>query len=432
MSNILNLFIFDFDDTLSIRGSCYPIEELATNQDQLNLKEINYNYEKIHRCWNRRMNEVHKKLAEQGVHTQQIIEACRSIELSPGTHELFRDIVDHNGKIVIMSNACDLVVEECLRAQNLLQYVDKIESNPVRQIDPVIVIDEYENPLQTTCQFCDPNLCKGSIIDQYRKRNLYDKMVFVGDGDNDVCAALHLNKTDYVFAKYDETSEKKVYDMYDLLKNRYFQQLKTELFMASILAKRITSQISSTNKRQFFTWLNAVWNRYDQKRVQEIGPDRACAEWLLRCGGAVRFKNRQAITTDYNAIPSGGPGQQKVEEIRAVKACITSDGFAYLKGLTDLRKVHLEKCDQIGDGTITRLKQSKDTLESVALIDLPQLTENGVGNLTELKNLKQIDLARLPGVKNRDGIVRLLTNELPGCHVNYDDSYPHAPELQEK
>lgn len=100
--------------------------------------------------------------------------------------------------------------------------------------------------------------------------------------------------------------------------------------MASILTKRITSQISSTNKRQFFTWLNAICNRYDQKRVQEIGVDRACAEWLLRCGGAVRFKNRQAITTDYNAIPSGGPGQQKVEEIRAVKACITTDGFAYL------------------------------------------------------------------------------------------------------
>jgi H+-transporting ATP synthase F0 complex subunit s len=75
---------------------------------------------------------------------------------------------------------------------------------------------------------------------------------------------------------------------------------------------------------------NLTLYRYDRKRVQEIGPDRACAEWLLRCGGAVRFKNWNSTTADYNAIPTGAPGQYKIEEIRAVKACITSDGFAHL------------------------------------------------------------------------------------------------------
>jgi 2-hydroxy-3-keto-5-methylthiopentenyl-1-phosphate phosphatase len=63
---------------------------------------------------------------------------------------------------------------------------------------------------------------------QYRHGNLHDKIIFIGDGDNDVCAALRLDKTDYVFAKYDEAS-KKVYKMYDMLKNQYFQQLKAEL-----------------------------------------------------------------------------------------------------------------------------------------------------------------------------------------------------------
>jgi pyridoxal phosphate phosphatase PHOSPHO2 len=106
--------------------------------------------------------------------------------------------------------------------------VHKIESNPVRQIDPIIIIDAYENPLQTKCIFCEPNLCKGSIINQYRNGNLYGKIIFIGDGDNDVCAALQLDKTDYVFAKYDDAS-KKVFKMYDMLKNQYFQQLKAEL-----------------------------------------------------------------------------------------------------------------------------------------------------------------------------------------------------------
>ena len=223
-----SLYIFDFDETLSIDASCHPIEKLASEPDKLKLKEINDRYEHEHRCWNRRMTEVHQKLAEQGISSQQMIEAMRTIELSPGTEQLFREIHAHNDKIVIISNACDLVVSECLRAQHLLNYVDRIESNPVRQIEPIIVIDEYTDPTKNQCQICDPNLCKGSLIDQYRNRNCYEKMIFVGDGDNDVCAAMHLDSTDIVFAKIDKTS-KKNYKMYDLLKNRYFQQLKTDL-----------------------------------------------------------------------------------------------------------------------------------------------------------------------------------------------------------
>jgi len=46
--------------------------------------------------------------------------------------------------------------------------------------------------------------------------------------------------------------------------------------------------------------------------------------------------------------------------------------------------------------------------------------------------LKQIDLARLPNIKNRQGLIKLLNNELPKCTVNFDDDYPAAPELQEK
>jgi hypothetical protein len=36
-------------------------------------------------------------------------------------------------------------------------------------------------------------------------------------------------------------------------------------------------------------------------------------------------------------------------------------------------------------GSITRFNQVKNTLESVALIDLAQISENGLANLTDLK-----------------------------------------------
>lgn len=202
--------------------------------------------------------------------------------------------------------------------------------------------------------------------------------------------------------------------------------------MTSLFNRCLSQSVCSSQQRQLWSWLNIVWNKYDRKRVEEMGPDRACAEWLLRCGGSVRYKNWGSLTVDYNAIPSGTPDQFKIEEIRAIKACITSQGFAYLNGLTDLKRIHLEKCDEVGDSSIARCNLAKDSLESMTLIELVQLTDNGLAYLAGLKNLKQIDLARLPGIKNRDAVLRLLKRELPQCTVNYDDNLPSAPELKEK
>lgn len=36
-------------------------------------------------------------------------------------------------------------------------------------------------------------------------------------------------------------------------------------------------------------------------------------------------------------------------------------------------------------GSLARLKQVKNSLEEIALIDLVQMTENGLGHLTDLK-----------------------------------------------
>ncbi|CAF3300019.1 unnamed protein product [Rotaria socialis] len=197
---------------------------------------------------------------------------------------------------------------------------------------------------------------------------------------------------------------------------------------------KILSQRSSFSPlifhRQFWNSLNIVWNKYDRKRVQEIGPDRACAEWLVRCGGSVRFKNWGTFSSHFNTIPAGASNQFKIEEIRAINASITSEGFAYLDGLSDLKKIHLEKCDQICDSSIARCNKVKDSLESIELIDLAQISENGLAYLAGLKNLKHIVLARLSSIKHRDAILKLLTNELPRCTINYNDE--HAITLEQK
>ena len=181
------------------------------------------------------MTELHQRLAEQGISTEKLLETFRAIELSPGTAELFRDIRAQHHRLIVLSNACDLVVEECLRAHHLLDCVEKIESNPVSETHPVIIIDDYERPLQTTCNLCEPNMCKGAVIDRYRRKDPQEKIIFVGDGDNDVCAALRLSETDCAFAKYDRDSAK-VFHMYEMLKNQYLSELKTDLSVWKTMA----------------------------------------------------------------------------------------------------------------------------------------------------------------------------------------------------
>lgn len=236
--------------------------------------------------------------------------------------------------------------------------------------------------------------------------------------------------------------------------------LRSQISLENIIKKRCFIKINSFVYNKHLASNDIMSFRYDRKRVQEIGPDRACAEWLLRCGGSVRFKNWGSFVSNYNTIPIGPIGQFKIEEIRAINACITSEGFAYVDGLTDLKKIHLEKCDQVGDsmfwslyihilflliffclhiGAIARCNKVKDTLESITLIDLVQISENGLAYLAGLKyikyqiiiynykffffrNLKQVDLTHLSGIKDPEAVIKLLKAELPHCVINYNKS----------
>ncbi|CAF0739643.1 unnamed protein product [Didymodactylos carnosus] len=225
------LVAFDFDSTLSVQSSHCLIEQLL-DKDLLGLEEINARYINHHRCWNKRMSDVFRRLYENKVSIETIIDTFRHIELSPGTLDLFHNLYTNQHHIVIISDSCDLLIEECFRKNNLLNYVHAIESNSMKNNGMgMFFIEEYEKPLQTECNIlCPGNMCKGLVIQRYRNTNKYKKIIFVGDGDNDVCPALKLQHNDYVFAKRNP-DEKIVYPLYDLLKNSYSNQLKSQLYL---------------------------------------------------------------------------------------------------------------------------------------------------------------------------------------------------------
>ena len=48
-------------------------------------------------------------------------------------------------------------------------------------------------------------------------------------------------------------------------------------------------KLLSGQNRGFFGWLLPFFNQVDKDRIDQVGPDRACAEWLLKNGAAVKW-----------------------------------------------------------------------------------------------------------------------------------------------
>jgi H+-transporting ATP synthase F0 complex subunit s len=65
----------------------------------------------------------------------------------------------------------------------------------------------------------------------------------------------------------------------------------------------------------------------DRSRVEAIGPDRAAAEWILRLGGSVKFKEFDYWNSDYNLLPSAS---LHLEAINANGLAVTSNGLEHL------------------------------------------------------------------------------------------------------
>ena len=94
-------------------------------------------------------------------------------------------------------------------------------------------------------------------------------------------------------------------------------------------------------EQMFFPPISIPWHtpftcRVDYSRVEEVGPERAAAEWVLRNGGKVKLSIYNNWTTDYNRLPS---------EADVVLEAIDAQGGSLIDvGLDHLGELHLFAC----------------------------------------------------------------------------------------
>ncbi|KAK6044145.1 Met-10+ like-protein [Cooperia oncophora] len=185
-------------------------------------------------------------------------------------------------------------------------------------------------------------------------------------------------------------------------------------------------------------------NKFHEQRVNEIGPDLACLEWLMECGSTeVTMSDNERITSirhmknyikdrieEKNSSPSTirSPSVdleyelkwKSVPSVHIVKvdasdSAIADEGFKYFRDLKRLEVLKLNFCDYFGDEAIRELAIGRPaaSLRDIEIVLNPAVTDGAVYWLSRLKALRRAHFYFLPYVSNRQSFIRQLKLALP-------------------
>ncbi|XP_011403524.1 PREDICTED: pyridoxal phosphate phosphatase PHOSPHO2-like [Amphimedon queenslandica] len=194
------LFVFDFDHTL-IDDNC---DTYAMNvAPQLNLIEKVHEMRKEFTLWITMMNYVMKAQYEHGSKPEDVLRVMKEIDLIGPMKRTLEKIKEHPlVDAIIVSDANSFFIRAILENHNLADVFKTIHTNPACFNESgCLEISHYHAHCCTRCRKT-PNMCKGLIMHSIaEERSTYSRIVYVGDGSNDYCAAMHLSPRDHVVAR---------------------------------------------------------------------------------------------------------------------------------------------------------------------------------------------------------------------------------------
>lgn len=175
-------------------------------------------------------------------------------------------------------------------------------------------------------------------------------------------------------------------------------------------------------RRFLWQYVSQAFNLVDQHRLKIVGPDRMCAEWLLKNSASVIImvgKTNKVIPVDnYLALPTE---DQKivVSEIDGTSSTIMSIGFDHLRNCNHVRKITLDNCKYLEDEALSKLHHVNKSLEELTVNRLRNVSRAGLFELIEsVPNLKRLEIGQdMPLVKDIASLVPQLKTHLPHCEI---------------
>jgi len=178
--------------------------------------------------------------------------------------------------------------------------------------------------------------------------------------------------------------------------------------------------IYNVQRRSLFHWINLQFNALDEDRKKVVGPDRTCAEWILRNGGKVKWVNADKYEDDYNHLPKDEVSVQ-LQEIDASNSSIMTNGFEHLKGCKYISKIILHECAYLENNALNELIYVKDSLLFLQVSRCGNITETGLLHLVKLKKLRTLVIFGLPYINEKVKILDTLRNDMKQCRITFDD-----------
>uniref|UniRef100_A0A0K0DDH1 ATP synthase subunit s, mitochondrial n=1 Tax=Angiostrongylus cantonensis TaxID=6313 RepID=A0A0K0DDH1_ANGCA len=171
-------------------------------------------------------------------------------------------------------------------------------------------------------------------------------------------------------------------------------------------------------------WLLDGFNYYDIQRVKEVGPDRVAAEWIVRCGGAVKYVY---ITSHFRSYlltaeldPRVPEDDVKLTHIHAIDASVTGYGCRHFEGLTGIKEVRFRFCDNLHDYGLEYMgKAVGPYLDTLEIDGCRRITEFGLAHLGLCSGLKLLSLRNLKSVYRPEKVLQKLRVALPKTEIQY-------------
>lgn len=157
-------------------------------------------------CWTDYMGYVFDQIHRAGCTKEELLEFVSRLEPFPGLNDALEAIKMSGSKAIIVSDSNSVFIEAILQTQGLRHYFSDVITNPAH-------FDEagrlrIQRCHAHSCPRCSrsPNMCKGTLLAEYLSANgPYSHVVYVGDGQGDVCPSLALQSKDVVLARRDYT-----------------------------------------------------------------------------------------------------------------------------------------------------------------------------------------------------------------------------------
>uniref|UniRef100_A0A1B6EHG3 Uncharacterized protein n=1 Tax=Cuerna arida TaxID=1464854 RepID=A0A1B6EHG3_9HEMI len=178
--------------------------------------------------------------------------------------------------------------------------------------------------------------------------------------------------------------------------------------------------LNTVPSNNFWAWLTFVFNRVSKSRIDQVGPDRACAEWLMRNGAMVRWKGQNQFVNHYDKLPKDDDtGKYRLQEVDATESSISHHGFPHFKNCNYVECIKFDRCSYLEDEALHQLVLVKSSLESLLIFRCGNLTDKGILSIANLLKLRTLEMGDLIEVRDMKKCVKMLQAALPNCNIKY-------------